>query len=77
MFLMVFYVLPLCVHNYACVATCNGDFPSFACAFTHGVACFDVSLLLVLLFNTTCNGASPSFVFAFFNVSVYTNLRKS
>ncbi len=77
MFLMVLYVLPLCVHDYACVAICNGDFPSFACAFAHGVAWFDVSPLLVLLFNTTCNGVVPSFVFAFFNVSMYINLWKS
>jgi hypothetical protein len=45
MFLVVFYVLPLCAHDYVCVATCNGDFHYFACAFAHGVAFFDVSPL--------------------------------
>ncbi len=66
MLLAVFYVLPLCVHDYVCVTTCNGDFHSFACAFADGVACFDVSPLLVLLFNTTCNWCFPLLCFCTF-----------
>jgi hypothetical protein len=51
-------------------------FPLFCLCFCSW-CCFFWCFPLVLLFNTTCNAASYSFVFAFSNVSMYTNLRKS